>query len=313
MAGDLYSLRGKRVFVAGHRGMVGSALVRRLAREDCTVLTVDRATVDLARPDQLGPWMAEARPQVVILAAARVGGIAANMARPVDFLHDNVAIATTVMAAAHAADVEKLLYLGSSCLYPRAAAQPITEDALLTGPLEPTNAPYAVAKIAGVTLAQAYRRQYGRDVICAMPTNLYGPGDTFDPETAHVPAALIRRLHEARDAGAAEAVVWGSGRPRRDFLHVDDAADACVTLLRRWSDARPVNIGSGTDIAIADFARMVAEVVGYRGRLTFDTSRPDGMPRKLLDITILRSLGWHPRMPLQAGLADAYRWFLDTH
>ncbi|GAA0602322.1 GDP-L-fucose synthase [Caenispirillum bisanense] len=300
------------MWVAGHGGMVGSALVRRLIAAGCEVLTADRAAVDLTRQEAVEAFLATARPQAVVVAAGRVGGIHANAALPADFLHDNLLIAATVIPAAHRAGVEKLLYLGSSCIYPREAPQPIAPDALLAGPLEPTNQWYAVAKIAGVKLCEAYRLQHGCDFISAMPTNLYGPGDCYDPARSHVPAALIARFHAARLAGAAAATVWGSGRARRDFLHVDDLADACVLLLERHSGPAPVNIGSGRDLTIADFAEAVRTVVGFTGRLEFDTSRPDGTPRKLLDTTVLRDLGWAPRLDLHEGLKQSYQWFLDN-
>ncbi len=308
----LYSLRGKRVWVAGHRGMVGSAICRRLAREDCRVLTVERARLDLRRQAAVEDWIAANAPEVVIVAAARVGGIHANATYPTAFLYDNLAIETNVIHAAHTAGVEKLLFLGSSCIYPRLAPQPIPEDALLSGPLEPTNEWYAIAKIAGIKLCQAYRREFGDDFISAMPTNLYGPGDNFHPENSHVPAALIRRFHEAKCAGARQATVWGTGRPRREFLFVDDLADACVFLLERYSDESHVNVGTGRDVTIADFAETVRKVVGFRGELVFDPTRPDGMPRKLLDVSRITALGWRARTPLEEGLARTYAWFVET-
>jgi len=305
-----YELKGKRVWVAGHRGMVGAAILRRLAREGCELLVAGRDELDLRRQAEVEQWMAEWRPQAVFLAAARVGGIQANDSRPADFLYDNLAIATNVVEAAHRTAVEKLLFLGSSCIYPRDAAQPMTEEALLTGPLEPTNQWYAMAKIAGLKLCQAYRRQHGRDFVSCMPTNLYGPGDNFHPTESHVPAALLRRFHEARESGAEEVVVWGSGRPRREFLWVDDLADAAVFLMRRYSDEPPVNVGTGSDIAIADFAAKIAGVVGFRGRLAFDTGKPDGAPRKLLDVSRLSAAGWSAPTSLDEGLAQYYDWFL---
>ena len=304
-----YDLAGKRVWVAGHRGMVGSALVRRLAREDCEVLTVDRAGLDLTRQAAVEEWVAAARPDIVVLAAARVGGIAANSARPLDFLLDNLLIETNVLSAADKAGVDRLLFLGSSCIYPKLAPQPIREEALLTGPLEPTNEWYAVAKIAGIKLAQAYRAQNGRDYISAMPTNLYGPGDNYDLESSHVIPALLRKAVEARDGGAATLTVWGSGTPRREFMHVDDLADALVFLLRGYSDASHINIGCGQDVTIAELAQTVADVVGFEGGLAFDTARPDGTPRKLMDSGRLTALGWTPRIGLREGLADALRQF----
>ena len=304
-----FDLAGKRVWVAGHRGMVGSALVRRLANEECEILTAPRAELDLTRQQAVEDWAARHRPQVVVLAAARVGGIAANAARPLDFLLDNLVIETNVLKAAADAGVEKLLFLGSSCIYPKFAPQPINEDALLTGPLEPTNEWYAVAKIAGIKLAQAYRAQEGRDFISAMPTNLYGPGDNYDLESSHVIPALLRKAVEARDAGAETLTVWGSGTPRREFMHVDDLADALVFVLRNYSDASHINIGVGDDVTIAELAQTVADVVGFGGRLAFDTSRPDGTPRKLMDSGRLTALGWRPRIGLREGLADALKAF----
>ncbi|SOD98255.1 GDP-L-fucose synthase family protein [Caenispirillum bisanense] len=305
-----FPLAGRRIWVTGHTGMVGGALVRRLADLDCHVLTAPRAAVDLTRQAAVEDWMAREHPDVVIVAAAKVGGIHANDSRPAEFIHQNLAIATTVIHAAHVCGVRKLLYLGSSCLYPRLAPQPMTEDALLTGPLEPTNQWYAVAKIAGLKMCQAYRRQYGDDFIAVMPTNLYGPGDTYDHATAHVPAALIRRFHEARLRGDPAVVVWGTGTPRREFLCVDDLADACVFVLERWSSEEPLNVGTGEDVTIATFAAMVAKVVGYDGRIVFDPSRPDGAPRKLLDVSRLGALGWRARTPLESGLRAAYADFL---
>lgn len=298
-------LGGKRIWVAGHRGMVGSAVVRRLASEDVQILKADRAELDLCRQDAVEHWVAANRPDIVVLAAARVGGIAANSAWPIDFLHDNLMIASNVMRACADAGVGRLLFLGSSCIYPREAEQPIREDALLTGPLEPTNEWYAVAKIAGIKLAQAYRRQRGLDYISAMPTNLYGPGDNYDLETSHVIPALLRKALEARDSGAASMTVWGTGAPLREFMHVDDLADALVFLLKTYSDDRHVNVGSGTDLSIAELATLIADVVGFRGTIEFDTSRPDGTMRKLMDSTRLRELGWAPRIGLREGLADA--------
>lgn len=289
--------------------MVGKALLRRMEREPCIALTAPRS-VDLRDPHLVAEWMAEHRPDAVILAAARVGGIMANATRPAEFLYDNVAIATTVIEAAQRHDVAKLLFLGSSCIYPKLAPQPIHEDALLTGPLEPTNEAYAIAKIAGLKLAAAYRRQYGSDFISAMPTNLYGPGDNWDPESGHVIPALIRKAHEAKVSGAEALTIWGSGTPRREFLHVDDLADACITLLKDYSDEPPVNVGSGSDIAIGDLARAVANAVGFEGRIECDTAMPDGTPRKLLDSSRIAALGWAPSIGLEEGLAQAYQAFL---
>jgi GDP-L-fucose synthase len=308
-----FSLKGKRVWVAGHRGMVGSALVRRLAEEDCEVLVVGRDKVDLRRQDQVERWMIKTRPEAVFLAAAKVGGIFANDAYPADFIYDNLAIQTNIIEAARRIGVQKLLFLGSSCIYPKVAPQPMTEEALLTGALEPTNEWYAVAKIAGLKMVDAYRRQYGCDFISAMPTNLCGPGDNFDLRTSHVLPALIRKAHEAKTNGAVALEVWGSGRPRREFLHVDDCADASVFLMKNYSQEGHVNVGSGEDIAIADAARLVADVVGFEGRLVFDASRPDGTLRKLMSADRLRALGWAPRLTLREGIADAYQFFLKHY
>jgi GDP-L-fucose synthase len=305
-----FDLRGKRVWVAGHRGMVGSALVRRLGTEHCEILTVPRDQVDLRRQADVERWMDRRRPEVVFLAAATVGGIVANDSRPADFIYENLAIATNIIAAAHQMAVAKLLFLSSSCVYPRLAPQPMREDALLTGPLEPTNQWYAVAKIAGMKMIEAYRRQYGSDFISAMPTNLYGRGDNYHPEHSHVPAALIRRFHGARMAGAPRTSVWGTGRVRREFLNVDDLADACVFLMTHYSSDETINVGVGEDITIADFARLVAEVVGYTGVIDFDPERPDGTPQKLLDVSKLAGLGWRAKTPLREGLAAAYADFL---
>lgn len=307
-----YELAGKRVWVAGHRGMAGSAITRRLASEDCEIVTADRATLDLTRQAAVEDWLAETKPQAVFLAAAKVGGIAANAARPAEFLYENLAIATNVIHAAWRTGVEKLLFLGSSCIYPREAPQPMTEDMLLTGPLEPTNEGYAVAKIAGMKLCETYRRQHGADFISCMPTNLFGPGDNFHPEDSHVVAGLLRRFHEAKRAGASETTVWGTGRPKREFLYVDDLADACVFLMRHYSNAGFVNVGTGREVSIAEFARLVADVVGYEGELVFDTSRPDGTPRKVMDVSRLTAMGWSAATPLRAGLEKEYRWFLEN-
>jgi GDP-L-fucose synthase len=301
----MIDLAGKRVWVAGHRGMVGSAVMRRLDSENALIQTADRAELDLTRQAAVEDWVAEHRPQVVVLAAAKVGGIAANSALPLDFLHDNLMIEANIMRAAAESGVEKLLFLGSSCIYPKFAEQPIREDALLTGALEPTNEWYAIAKIAGLKLAAAYRRQRGLDFISAMPTNLYGPGDNYDLESSHVIPALLRKAVEARDTGAATMTVWGTGTPRREFMHVDDLADALVFLLKTYSAEAHINIGCGSDVSIAELARTVCDVVGFAGELAFDTSRPDGTPRKLMDSARLTALGWQPRIGLREGLADA--------
>jgi GDP-L-fucose synthase len=305
----LFDLKGQRVFVAGDRGMVGSALVRRLASEDCEIVVAERKAVDLTRSEDTARFLSDRKPDVVVVAAAKVGGIVANSSFPVEFLADNLAIALNVIQGSHKAGVRKLLFLGSSCIYPAHAPQPMREEALLTGPLEPTNEWYAVAKIAGIKLCQAYRKQYGADFISAMPTNLYGPGDQYHPEHSHVPAALIGRMHQAKLAGAPAVTIWGTGKPRREFLFVDDLADACVFLLKNYSDAGFLNVGTGEDISIAEFARAVAEVVGFKGEFKFDASRPDGAPQKLLDVSKLAALGWRARTRLRAGLAAAYADF----
>jgi GDP-L-fucose synthase len=303
-----FRIEGRRIWVAGHRGMVGSAVVRQLAREGCETLTVDRDEVDLRRQADVQAWMRAARPDAVILAAARVGGIHANASRPADFLDDNLTLQTNVIHTAAEIGVRKLLFLGSSCIYPRLAPQPIHETALLTGPLEPTNQWYAIAKIAGLMQCQAYREQYGCDFISAMPTNLYGPGDNFDLEGAHVLPALLRRFRAAALAGDSKVTIWGTGTPRREFLHVDDCADALVFLLRHYSAAETINVGVGRDVTIGELARIVAGVTGFSGEIALDTSRPDGTPRKLLDVGRLTTLGWQARIELEDGIASTYRW-----
>lgn len=310
VAAPLFDLKGKRVYVAGHTGMVGSALVRRLKSEACEILTADRATLDLTRQGETEQWISKIKPDAVILAAAKVGGIAFNNAYPVDFLSYNLAIALNVIHASHESGVKKLLFLGSSCIYPKLAPQPMSEDMLLTGPLEPTNQWYVVAKIAGIKLVEAYRRQYGDDFISVMPTNLYGPGDNYHPEHSHVPAALIRRMHEAKVASAPTVTIWGTGRPRREFLAVDDLADACIFVMKHYSGLEFLNVGTGTDMTIAEFAQLVADVVGYRGRFVFDTSRPDGTSQKLLNVSAINRLGWRAKTRLREGLAAAYSDFL---
>ena len=307
----LYSLKGKRIWVAGHNGMVGSALVRRLNREDCTILTASRREHDLRRQSDVDAFMAKARPEAVFLAAARVGGIVANDSRPASFLYDNLMIAANIIEAARTTGVEKLLNLGSTCVYPKFAPQPIPEDALLTGPLEPTNQWYAVAKIAAIKLCDAYRRQYGCDFISAMPTNLYGPNDNFDLEASHVIPALMAKFVQAKDNGAKDVVVWGTGTPRREFLHVDDCADALVHLMKHFSGEGPVNIGVGEDLTIAELAKLIAGVVNFPGRIVFDSSRPDGTPRKLVDVSHLNRLGWGARIPLLQGIAQTYAWYRE--
>jgi len=312
MAEFPYDLRGKRVWVAGHTGMVGSAIVRRLASEGCEVLTVRRAEVDLRDQAAVRAWMEKTRPQAVFLAAARVGGILANASFPADFLYDNLLIEANIIEAAYRFGVEKLLFLGSSCIYPKLAEQPIVEGSLLTGPLEPTNEWYAVAKIAGIKLAQAYRAQHGADFISAMPTNLYGPGDNFDLKSSHVMPALIRKAHEAKERGEPAVVVWGTGGVRREFLHVDDCADACVHLMKVYSGDEHVNVGSGSDLSILELNRLVCQVVGFTGRIEHDLSKPDGTPRKLMSADRIRALGWRPKIDLQDGIEATYDWFRST-
>lgn len=306
----MYDLSGKRVFVAGHKGMLGSAIVRRLDAEDCQILTIDRRQVDLRDQAAVRDWMLEARPHAIFMAAAKVGGILANDSYPAEFLLDNLLIETAVTAGAHAAGVEKMLFLGSSCIYPKFAPQPIPESALLTGPLEPTNEWYAIAKIAGIKLAQAFRKQYGCDYISAMPTNLYGPGDNFDMHSSHVMPALIRKVHEAKQSGG-DVVVWGTGTPRREFLYVDDCADACVHLMKVYSNDEHVNVGSGEDVTILELTRTVMDVLGYaQGTIVHDRTKPDGTPRKLMDGSKMRGLGWVPKVPIEEGIARSYQAFL---
>ncbi len=313
MAKTPFELKGKKVFVAGHRGMVGGALVRRLASEDVELLTVARADVDLRNQAAVFDWFARKRPHAVFLAAAKVGGIVANNTLRAEFIYDNLILAANVIQAAHQNAVEKLMFLGSSCIYPKLAPQPLREDSILTGPLEVTNEPYAIAKIAGIKLVEAYRSQYGSDFINVMPTNLYGPGDNYHPEYSHVVAALIRRFHEAKISGAPNVAVWGTGTPRREFLYVDDLADACIHLMKTYSSSELVNIGTGEDITIAEFARVVAGVVGYTGTISYDSSRPDGTPQKLLDVSRLARLGWRARTSLNDGIKLAYQAYLREH
>ena len=308
----MQDLKGKRIFVAGHKGMVGSAVVRRLAREGCEVITAGREQADLVRQDETERFMADARPDAVVMAAARVGGILANDTYPAEFLYQNLMIEANITAAAHGAGVNRMLFLGSSCIYPKFADQPIDEEALLTGPLEPTNEWYAVAKIAGIKLVQAYRRQYGRDYISAMPTNLYGPGDNFDLSTSHVLPALIRKVHEAKLRGDRAITIWGTGTPRREFLHADDCADALVFLLKSYSGDLHINVGSGTDVTILELAQMICRIVGFTGTIEHDLTKPDGTPRKLMSAERLRALGWAPSISLEDGIASTYRWFLEN-
>ncbi|WP_428406953.1 GDP-L-fucose synthase [Hyphococcus sp.] len=308
-----WTLTGKRVFVAGHRGMVGAAIVRRLQRENCAeILTAPRSELDLMRQTEVEEWMHRQKPDAVFVAAAKVGGILANDAYPADFLYDNLMIEANVIRAAFDAGVEKLLFLGSSCIYPRMAPQPITEDSLLTGPLEPTNEWYAIAKIAGVKLCQAYRKQHGADFISAMPTNLYGPGDNYDLKSSHVLPALIRKAHEAKARGDDSIEIWGSGEPRREFLHVDDCADALVFLMQRYSDDAPVNVGSGEDVTIRELAELVSSLAGLKGALRFDRSKPDGTPRKLMSADKLRALGWRPKISLEDGVKQVFDAYISA-
>jgi GDP-L-fucose synthase len=308
-----FSLAGRRVWVAGHRGMVGSAIVRRLAQENCEVLVADRGRIDLRDQAATRAWIENARPDAIFLAAAKVGGILANDTYPADFLYDNLMIETNIIEAAYRANVAKLLFLGSSCIYPRDAPQPIPEEALLTGPLEATNEWYAIAKIAGIKLCQAYRKQFGCNFISAMPTNLYGPGDNFDLRTSHVIPAIMRKAHEAKERGDSDLVVWGTGKPRREFLYVDDCADACVHLMKAYSGDSHVNIGSGDDLTIVDLTRLICDAVGFKGGISHDLSKPDGTPRKLMSADRIRALGWTPRIGLEDGLARVYAWFLEHH
>lgn len=309
VGGVPYALKDKRVWVAGHRGMVGAAIVRRLARESCDIVTADRAEVDLTRQDSVERWMAEARPQAVFVAAAKVGGILANDAYPAEFLQQNLLIEVNIIDAAFRSGVEKLLFLGSSCIYPKHAPQPMPEEALLTGLLEPTNEWYAMAKIVGIKLCQSYRRQYGCDFISAMPTNLYGPGDNYNLATSHVIPALIRKAHEAKLRGDAQITIWGTGTPRREFLYVDDCADALVHIMQRYSEAEHINVGSGEDLSIIELAHLVCDIVGFKGAITCDPSRPDGTPQKLMSSRRLNALGWRSRTGMREGIAKAYEAF----
>ena len=307
-----YELSGKRIWVAGHRGMVGGAVARRLEHEECELLLAGRDVVDLLDQVAVQEWMTEARPDAIVVAAAKVGGIHANNTAPIDFLQNNLVIQNNILAGAHACDVERLLFLGSSCIYPKLAEQPIREDSLLTGALEPTNEWYAIAKIAGIKLVQAYRKQYGRDWISAMPTNLYGPGDNYDLETSHVLPALLRKFHEAKVSGAKEVVLWGSGTPLREFLHCDDLADALVFLLKHYSEYEHINVGSSSEVTIKGLAETIAKVVGYKAQLVFDSSKPDGTPRKLMDSSRLYALGWNNVRLLEDGIASTYKHWLAS-
>ena len=302
--------KSDKIFVAGHRGMVGSAIVGRLKAEGFShLVTRDRSQLDLADESAVAKFFAEERPTIVIVAAAKVGGIKANNDFPVEFLLENLRIQNNIIRSAYEAGVRKLLFLGSSCIYPKFAPQPIPETALLSGPLEPTNEAYAIAKIAGIKLSQAYNREYGANFISAMPTNLYGPNDNFDLETSHVLPALIRKAHEAKARKDQKLVVWGTGKPRREFLHVDDLASACLLLLEKYDSSEIINVGCGEDISIRELAELICDVVGFDGELAWDTTKPDGTPRKLLDVTRLRALGWKPAIPLRDGIARTYEWF----
>ena len=308
---ETYSLEGKRVYVAGHRGMVGSAILRRLDGERCEILTVGREKVDLRRQGEVEDWLAEVKPHAVFVPAATVGGILANDTRPAEFIYDNLMIEANLIHAAWRVGVEKLLFLGSSCIYPKMAAQPMREEALLTGPLEPTNQWYAVAKIAGIKLCQAYRRQYGCDFISAMPTNLYGRGDNFDLQSSHVLPALIAKMHTAKVEGASSVTMWGTGAPRREFLYVDDCADALVFLMKNYSEEDHINVGSGTDVTIRELTELTRKIVGFNGEIVNDRSKPDGTPRKLMDVSRLAERGWRSSTTLEVGISAVYRWYLD--
>lgn len=310
MAEEIFPIAGRRIYVAGHRGMVGSACARHLAASGAEVVTSDRAAVDLRRQAEVEDFMAEAKPDAVIVAAAKVGGILANDTYPAEFLYDNLMIESHLIEASHRVGVNRLLFLGSSCIYPREAPNPINEDALLTGPLEKTNEWYAIAKIAGIKLCQAYRRQYARDYISAMPCNLYGPGDYFHPERSHVIPALLQRFHAAAQEGADVVTCWGTGTPRREFLHVDDLAEACTFLLRTYSGEGHLNIGTGSDITIKELAEAIAQVTGFKGRIAWDTSKPDGTMLKRMDVSRIGAMGWKARIGFAEGLAQTYDWFL---
>ncbi len=305
-----FELTGRRVWVAGHRGMAGSAIARRLLRENCEIVTATRGELDLLRQADVHAWLAGRKIDAVFLAAATVGGIQANSTRPAEFLYDNLAIESNVIHAAREAGVKKLLFLASSCIYPRMAEQPMREEALLTGPLEPTNEWYAIAKIAGIKLCQAYRRQYGCDFVSVMPTNLYGPQDRYDAESGHVAAALILKIHAAKMANRATVELWGSGTPRREFLFSEDLADACVFVMKNYSGEMFLNVGTGQDMTILELAESIARIIGWRGTFTFDRSKPDGMPRKVMDVSRLRALGWSAPTDFETGMKEAYRWYV---
>lgn len=307
----VFKLSGGRIWVAGHRGMVGSAIVRRLSLEGCHILTVDRGSVDLCEQTAVRTWMDNQRPDAIFLAAAKVGGILANDTRPAEFIYDNLAIQMNVIEAARRTGIAKILLLGSSCIYPKMAAQPIPESALLTGALEPTNEAYAIAKIAGIKLGQAYRRQYGCNIISAMPTNLYGPFDNFDLTSSHVLPALLRKIHDAKLNGG-DVPIWGTGEPYREFLHVDDLADACVHLMKTYASEDIINVGTGEDLSIRELAELIAEIVGFKGRFVYDADKPDGTPRKRLNVDRLKQTGWQARIPLREGITSTYRWFLQN-
>ena len=312
MNNPIFPLNGKRVWVAGHRGMVGSGLVRRLQSEDCEILTVSRAELDLRRQSLVEDWLVANKPDAIFLAAAKVGGIMANDTYPAAFIHDNLSIEVNVIEAARKFGVSKVLFLGSVCIYPKLAPQPVREETLLSGPLEPTNQWYAVAKIAGLKMAQAYRREYGCDFISAMPANLYGPGDNFNLAGGHVLPALMRKAHEAKLRGASEIEIWGSGRPRREFLHVDDCADALVFLMKHYTGESHLNIGAGEDISILELTKLVSQIVGFTGTVLTDTSKPDGTPSRLMSNEKMTALGWRPHIPLNEGIRDTYRWYIDN-
>ena len=305
------AINGKKIFVAGHRGMVGSAIARRLSAEECDIVTADRDSLDLIDQRSVQQYLRCERPDIIVIAAAKVGGILANSQYPVDFLYNNLMIAANIIEAAHRSDVDRILFLGSSCIYPKFADQPIVEESLLTGPLETTNEWYAIAKIAGIKLAEAYRAQYGRDYISAMPTNLYGPGDNFDATSSHVLPALIRKAHEAKVNNSPNMTIWGSGAPRREFLHAEDCADACIFLLNNYHDAGHINVGAGADLTIHELAVTICEIVGYQGEIICDKSMPDGTPRKLMDSSKLQKMGWIPKTRLEDGISSTYQWYLE--